>query len=163
MKKYWRTIHEYLVLKRGFRSHLSRFRNHLSRKKNGISPARRGAVQESVRRKQDRQDGIKSESSEKNSGIIGVSGGGWLFQPADCRSRLREHDSPPPSRVVVALALLALASLRRFCSGRNLRRWFTASPHHLRRVSPSPVPLRRLCRRQTGTEKPAAEARGGKS
>ena len=52
-------------------------------------------MQESARRKQDRQDGIKSESSEKNSGIIGVSGGGWLFQPADCRSRLREHDSPP--------------------------------------------------------------------
>ena len=38
MKKYWRTIHEYLVLKRGFRSHFSRFRNHLSRKKKRDKP-----------------------------------------------------------------------------------------------------------------------------
>ncbi len=95
MKKYWRTIHECLALKRGSRSHLSRNLDQLSREKNGISPARRGAEQSSARRKQDRQDAIKSESSEKNSGIIGVSGGGWLFQPADCRSRLREHDTPP--------------------------------------------------------------------
>ena len=52
VKKDWRTIQEYLVLKRGYRSHLSRNLDQLSRKKNWISLGKKKTGNGAWRKKQ---------------------------------------------------------------------------------------------------------------
>ena len=71
VKKDWRTIQEYLVLKRGYRSHLSRNLDQLSRKKNWISLGKK--KRGTGRGAKSRPENVRAHPpAEKGSGKKGV-------------------------------------------------------------------------------------------